>query len=101
MPSNLLNLIMSDHAEPQYSSLSFDERRNIDAWLQSLRNWRNLDDLRALARRLKTDEEELYSVLARDLYIVFQIDGDDLIVRAFYSKDLVEAVRGNVASAAS
>jgi hypothetical protein len=93
MPSNLLNLIISDHAEPQYSSLSFDERRNIDAWLQNLRHWRSLDELRALARRLKTDEEELYSVLAKDLYIVFQIDGDDLIVRAIYDKGAVQAFR--------
>ena len=87
MENNLLNVEISDHARIPYLSLGPEDRRNIDVWLDQLRNWRNDEFLRSKARRLKPDEEFYLVDVGDDLFIAFDIADDKLKLFSIYSRD--------------
>ena len=91
MGNNLLSLEISDHARIPYSSLGPEDRRNIDVWLDQLRNWRNDEFLRSKAKRLRADEEFYIVDAGDDLFIAFEIIDDKMNLFSIYSKETLRA----------
>ncbi|HZW32442.1 MAG TPA: hypothetical protein VFF52_17135 [Isosphaeraceae bacterium] len=91
MENNLLSIEIGKHAYLPYTNLGSEDRRNIDVWLEQLRNWRNDEFLRSRAKRLKPDEE-IYAVNAgNDLFIAFEIADGKVILRSIIGKELLRA----------
>jgi hypothetical protein len=87
MENNVLRIEISDHARIPYLSLGPEDRRNIDVWLDQLRNWRNDEFLRSKAKRLRADEEFYIVDAGDDLFIAFEIADDKLKLYSIYSRE--------------
>ena len=91
MENNLLSIEIGKHAEMPYFYLGPEDKRNIDVWLEQLRNWRNDEFLRSRAKRLKPDEEIYVVDAGRDLFIAFEIADGKLILRGIFGKETLRA----------
>jgi hypothetical protein len=91
MENNLLSIEIGKHAHSHYTLLGPDDRRNVDVWLEQLRNWRNDEFLRSRAKRLAS-EEEIYVVdIGNDLFMYFEIADGKVILRGIFGKEALRA----------
>lgn len=81
MSDRVLKVRLAESSEISYSSLSPDDRRVVDGWLDHLCRWPDDEFARTRSRRLKADEE-LYAFQANsnDLILAFRVTNNEIEV---------------------
>jgi hypothetical protein len=81
-----LNLEISNNARLHYLTMGVEERRRVDALFDHLRNWPNDPSLRALARRLDSEEEFLLETSSA-FAIFFKVQESKVTILGIFAKD--------------
>lgn len=87
MAEQLLDLELEEQAEIAFSSLRPEDRRQVEAWFDHLRNWHNDEFIRSRSRRLRADEEIYVTETSAGLLIAFRIAGNQVVVLAIFRKE--------------
>ncbi len=87
MSEVLLKREISEHARFPYMTLGAEDRRNIDAWFDYLRNWRNDPFIRSKSKHLRTGDETYTIQISSDLVIAFKIDDDAVTILSIFRKE--------------
>src|SRR5205823_9485446 len=72
------------------TTLKVDDRRDVEAWLDHLKNWENDEIARANSKRL-AGEEPLYLLKTNtDLRLFFEVRGDEITVLDVARQDTID-----------
>jgi hypothetical protein len=86
-----LGLEITDHARIPYASLGSDDRRDVDAWIDHLRDWHDDEVIRSKARRLRGGEEIYIVPTNNDLFVAFEITRETVKVLSIYGEETLRA----------
>lgn len=75
-----MNVILTQPVEIALHTLGEDDRRNVTAWFDHLRNWENDEFVREHSQKLSSGENVYVLKTSTDIRIFFRLEKFDIVV---------------------
>lgn len=92
MAERMLTLQLTEGARVALSSLGDDDRRQVLAWFDHLKNWPNDEFVRAHSRPLASQAGVQVLRTNSDFAIFFRLAGDTVTVQSIFREDALRAL---------
>ncbi len=88
-----MNVITTQPVDIALRTLGEDNRRNVLAWLDHLKNWENDDCVRDHSHKLNSAENVYVLKTSSDYLIFFRLEQPDIVVLDIATKDTIAKFR--------
>jgi len=75
-----MNVILTQPVDIALRTLGEEDRRNVMAWLDHLKNWENDDFLRSHSHKLNPEDNVYVLKASADIRIFFRLEKSDIVI---------------------